>query len=98
MLHRHEWQMRADHPTDLSRPQPSRVDDVLSFERTPIGHDGPRASTRRMQFDNAGLTVDLGTLKACGLGKGVSGPVGIEMTFTRIVNRSQNIGDIHDGT
>ena len=78
--------------------KPAGIDHMLSENAAFLGDHGPGAIGVRVQLAHHRMAVDLGTVQAGGLRKGMRGSVRVEVTFHRIVNAAAHLGDVYQRT
>jgi hypothetical protein len=62
-----------------------------------VGNHQPPAIARRLQIDNTGETINLRTVDAGGFGKGVGHSRRIDVSFDRIVQRTDEAAFVEQG-
>ena len=86
MLHRQHGQLDAGHPTDLTRPQPACVDDVLGVDDViPIGDDVPGPVRTLLQTGDPRVEVHLCAAVLGADRIGVGDPVRIDAALVLVV-------------
>ena len=95
MLHRQNRQLQSHHPPDFARPQSTGIHDVLGMDVAVIGNDIPRAIRTRLQIDDPRVPNDLSATDLRRLRVGMSHAVGIDMSFDRIVHRTDEVLLLH---